>query len=242
LVTNNRKNLDPIENFLFEEKRGHCEFFATAAALMVRELGVEARVAYGWVGGKYFETNNMFVFRAREAHAWLEVKLDGYGWVLIEPTPPTALGNGMSRVAEAGEKMPTPDEFMEEEREAFEKKLENPARWALGLTIGFGVGAVILFLMRGETREDSRSRIDSAISKRKEAGYFAAWRRALGKRGFRNGAGLTVRRQVESMEDAPDFSKELIHYHYAVRYEELPVDPKRERGIEKKIEKWEDQK
>ncbi|MFN7341808.1 MAG: transglutaminase-like domain-containing protein, partial [bacterium] len=118
LVTENRKNLDPIENFLFEEKRGHCEFFATACALMVRELGVEARVGYGWSGGKYYDINKMFVFRAREAHAWVEVKLDGYGWVLMEPTPPQALGDRQPRLAETGEKMPTPEEMIQEEKEA----------------------------------------------------------------------------------------------------------------------------
>ncbi|MES2981436.1 MAG: transglutaminase-like domain-containing protein [Verrucomicrobiota bacterium] len=239
LVTENRKNLDPIENFLFEERRGHCEFFATAGALMARELGVEVRVGYGWAGGKYFETGNMFLFRAREAHAWVEVKLEGYGWVLMEPTPPVGLGQGLPRVAEKGEEMPTPEEMIEEETAALEDSSDHLAGWAFGLTGGFGMGAVLLFVLRGRTQEDSRGGSDSARGKRKEAGYFAAWRRALGKRGVRNHAGLTIRRQVESMEDAPDFSEELIRYHYSVRYEGHPADPKRERGIEKKIEKWE---
>lgn len=242
LVTENRKNLDPIENFLFEEKRGHCEFFATAAALMARELGIETRIGYGWAGGKYFEINNMFVFRAREAHAWVEVKLEGYGWVLMEPTPPDAFDNGEQRVAEPGEKMPTPEEMIEEELAALEKDSENLAGWAFGLTGGFGVGAVLLFVLRRRTREGSLGGSGSSAGKRKAAGYFAAWCRALGRRGVRNGAGHTVKRQVESMEDAPDFSRELIRYHYAVRYEGQPVDPKRERRIEKEIEKWEDTK
>ena len=59
---------------------------------MAREMGVESRVAYGWAGGSYFENDLMFVFVAREAHAWVEVKLDGYGWVVMDPTPPMVLG------------------------------------------------------------------------------------------------------------------------------------------------------
>lgn len=241
LVTENRKNLDPIDNFLFEERRGHCELFATAGALMARELGVETRVGYGWAGGKYFKINNTFMFRAKEAHAWVEVKLEGYGWVLMEPTPPVAMGEALSRVAEANEKMPTPEEMIQEEIAAMDQGTASLSSWAIGLTGCFGVGALLLFILRGRTLEDSsRSGSVSATGKRKEAGYFTAWRRAVGRRGVRNEAGLTVRSQVESLEDPPHFSEELIRYHYAVRYEGGAVDPKRERGIEKKIEKWED--
>lgn len=238
LVTENRKNLDPIENFLFEERRGHCEFFATACALMVRELGVDARVGYGWVGGKYYDTNKMFVFRAREAHAWVEVNLEGYGWVLMEPTPPMAMGDGLPRVAEAGEKLPTQEEIIEEELAEMAAKSENLTGWAIGLSAGFGLGAVILLLLRKRTRDVSQSGTDSSPAKRKEAGYFAAWQRAFGKRTGKIGVGVTLRNQIESLDQAPDFSRELIRYHYAVRYEGRSVDPKRERGIEREIDKW----
>ncbi|MCF7673974.1 MAG: transglutaminase-like domain-containing protein, partial [Akkermansiaceae bacterium] len=88
LDCDNPADLDPIENFLFAEQRGHCEYFATAGALLARSLGIPARVAYGWAGGTYYENSNMFVFRAREAHAWTEVCLDGHGWVVLDPTPP----------------------------------------------------------------------------------------------------------------------------------------------------------
>jgi hypothetical protein len=238
LVTENKKNLDPIENFLFEEKRGHCEFFATAAALMVRELGVEARVGYGWAGGKYYENDQMFVFRASEAHAWLEVKLAGYGWVLMEPTPPVGSGDALPRTAEADEKPPSPGEMTAQEEVVFSKDAEKITGWAIGLTTGFGVGAVLLLMMRARTREDVRGDSGGGSGKRKEGGYFAAWRRALGKRGAHD-TGLTLRRQIENLTDPPDFSKELVRYHYAVSYEGHPVDMKRERRLEKEIHKWE---
>jgi Transglutaminase-like superfamily len=240
LVTENRKNLDPIENFLFEEKRGHCEFFATACALMVRELGVEARVGYGWSGGKYYDINKMFVFRAREAHAWVEVKLDGYGWVLMEPTPPQALGDRQPRLAETGETMPTPEEMIEEEKEALEKADADLAGWAIALTAGFGLGAVFLLFLRKKTPEDSRGGSHSSSARHKESGYFVAWRKAFAKRCGKIGVGATLRNQVDSLDDAPEFSGELIRYHYSVRYEGRPIDPKRERGIEREIEKWAD--
>jgi transglutaminase-like putative cysteine protease len=89
----NPENLDPLENFLFHEKRGHCEMFATAGALCARALGIPARIAYGWAGGTYYESSNLFVFRAREAHAWTEVLIDGIGWVVMDCTPPASIGN-----------------------------------------------------------------------------------------------------------------------------------------------------
>lgn len=240
LVTDNRKNLDPVENFLFEEKRGHCEFFATACALMVRELGVESRVGYGWSGGKYYDINKMFVFRAREAHAWVEVKLDGYGWVLMEPTPPQATGDRQPRLAEKGEAMPTPEEMIEEEKEILKKADANLAGWAIALTAGFGLGAVSLLFLRKKAPEDSRGGSHSSSARHKESGYFIAWRKAFAKRRGKVGVGATLRNQIESLDDAPEFSGELIRYHYSVRYEGGSTDLKRERGIEREIEKWAD--
>jgi hypothetical protein len=239
LMTNNRRNLDPLENFLFEEKRGHCEFFATAGALMARELGIESRVAYGWAGGKYFEDDKMFLFRAREAHAWVELKLEGYGWVLMEPTPPIVLGSGLPRVADVGEKLPTPEELLEEEEAMFTQKSDHTKGWALGLAGGFGAGALMLSFLRGRRCEEARGGFDFSLGKGRETGYFAAWRKALGKRGFGNAGAQTLKRQVAKLTNAPEFTQELVRYHYAVRYEGRPVDVKRERLIEKEIEKWE---
>jgi hypothetical protein len=93
-------------------------------------------------------------------------------------------------------------------------------------------------MMRARTREDVRGDSGGGSGKRKEGGYFAAWRRALGKRGAHD-TGLTLRRQIENLTDPPDFSKELVRYHYAVSYEGHPVDMKRERRLEKEIHKWE---
>lgn len=240
LVTENPKNLDPIENFLFEERRGHCEFFATAGALMARELGVEARVGYGWAGGKYYDTTNMFVFRAREAHAWVEVKLEGYGWVVMEPTPPVALGGAEPRVAQAGEKMPTPDEVIEEELAELEKAERDLTGMTVALTVGFGLGAAVFILIRSRKREDAQGGSGSPRERRKDAGYFAAWRKAYARRGGKYRDGATLKNQVQSLDEAPEFSHELIRYHYMVRYEGGTSDPKRERAMEREIEKWGD--
>lgn len=82
-----RSGVDPIENFLFENKRGHCEFFATAMVLMCQSVGIQARLVSGYHGGEYNEAGGFFRVRQKDAHAWVEVYLQGRGWATFDPTP-----------------------------------------------------------------------------------------------------------------------------------------------------------
>ncbi|MFL5319040.1 MAG: DUF3488 and DUF4129 domain-containing transglutaminase family protein, partial [Myxococcaceae bacterium] len=75
---------DPLANFLFERKAGHCEYFATALTVMLRTLGVPARVAVGFYGGT--RNGDHYILRAGDAHAWTEV-LTAKGFVTVDATP-----------------------------------------------------------------------------------------------------------------------------------------------------------
>lgn len=88
LKTENRSDMHPIDNFLFEEKRGHCELFASSFVLMLRSIGVPSRMTCGYSGGEYDRTKDLYTFYQDNAHAWVEIYLEEYGWVLIDPTPP----------------------------------------------------------------------------------------------------------------------------------------------------------
>lgn len=78
---------DPIQNFLLTSKRGHCEYFASALALMCQSLDIPARLANGYYGGELNPVGGYYQFRARDAHAWVEIYLPGRGWTLFDPTP-----------------------------------------------------------------------------------------------------------------------------------------------------------
>ena len=78
---------DPVDWFLFDVKTGYCEQFATAATLMLRSLGIPARLATGYATGEYDPLLNQAVVRERDAHAWVEVWFGQYGWVPVDPTP-----------------------------------------------------------------------------------------------------------------------------------------------------------
>jgi transglutaminase-like putative cysteine protease len=79
---------NPLYDFLFVSKRGHCEFYSTAMALMLRTLGVPTRNVTGFIGGTYNRFAHSYAVRQGDAHSWVEVYLDDTGWTRFDPTPP----------------------------------------------------------------------------------------------------------------------------------------------------------
>jgi transglutaminase-like putative cysteine protease len=80
--------LMPLENFLFRARRGHCEFFATSMVVMLRTLGIPARLVNGFQKGEWNALDHYFIVRQKHAHAWVEVFFPSWGWVEFDPTPP----------------------------------------------------------------------------------------------------------------------------------------------------------
>ena len=78
---------DPLAHFLFVRKKGHCEFFASSMAIMLRTLGIPARVVNGFRGGELNDITGRYIVRERDAHSWVEVYFPEYGWVMFDPTP-----------------------------------------------------------------------------------------------------------------------------------------------------------
>jgi protein-glutamine gamma-glutamyltransferase len=78
---------DPLANFLFERRRGHCEYFASAMAVMLRTVGIPSRVVTGFRSAEFNDVTGNYVVRARDAHAWVEAYFPGYGWQTFDPTP-----------------------------------------------------------------------------------------------------------------------------------------------------------
>ena len=86
---------DPVDFFLFDRKKGHCEYFASAFAVLARAAGVPVRNVNGFLGGEWNEYQGYEAVRAGDAHSWDEVYFAGYGWVTFDPTP--AGGEELSR-------------------------------------------------------------------------------------------------------------------------------------------------
>src|SRR6266849_1743503 len=92
---------DPLANFLFERKQGHCEYFASSMAVMLRTLGIPSRVVNGFRTGEFNDLTSQYVVRASNAHSWVEAYFPNYGWVTFDPTPGASIParTGWSRVS-----------------------------------------------------------------------------------------------------------------------------------------------
>jgi len=76
----------PIDQFLFEERRGFCEHYASSFVILMRAAGLPARIVTGYLGGELNTIGNYFIVRQSDAHAWAEVWLEGKGWTRVDPT------------------------------------------------------------------------------------------------------------------------------------------------------------
>jgi transglutaminase-like putative cysteine protease len=79
--------LDPLEEFLFVRRAGNCEYFAAALAVMLRSLGVPARVVGGFQRGEWNPYGRYFMVRLADAHSWVEAYAEGPGWMTLDPSP-----------------------------------------------------------------------------------------------------------------------------------------------------------
>jgi transglutaminase-like putative cysteine protease len=79
--------MSPIDDFLFSQKKGYCEQYATAMVLMLRKLGIPARLVTGFLSGEWNDFGGYYLVRQQDAHSWVEVFFPHSGWIKFDPTP-----------------------------------------------------------------------------------------------------------------------------------------------------------
>jgi transglutaminase-like putative cysteine protease len=168
---------EPVEWFLFEQREGYCDYFASAMVLMLRSQGVPARWVRGYAGGEFDANRGLYVVRESVAHSWPEVYFPGFGWERFEPTP-ASYTNLPQRplTSEFGEDNDVlaggfvPDQAGPERFEEFNEFDEIPAApiggamtgtspWAQPLAIGgslIGLLALVAAALYGRWRFESR--------------------------------------------------------------------------------------
>ncbi|HNU66087.1 MAG TPA: DUF3488 and transglutaminase-like domain-containing protein [Methylotenera sp.] len=100
---------DPIDDFLFNTKRGFCEHYAISFVVLMRAAGLPARVVTGYQGGELNPHDNFLIVRQMDAHAWAEVWLKDRGWVRVDPTAavaPTRIERGIVEAARVARPAP----------------------------------------------------------------------------------------------------------------------------------------
>jgi hypothetical protein len=87
LDVGSKPSASPLEEFLFTRKTGYCEHYATAMAVMLRTVGIPARLVTGFLPGEWNDFGHYYAVRQQDAHAWVEVWFPRSGWVTFDPTP-----------------------------------------------------------------------------------------------------------------------------------------------------------
>jgi transglutaminase-like putative cysteine protease len=97
---------DSVDAFLFDTRRGFCEHYASAFAMLMRAAGIPSHVVTGYQGGTFNRFADYWIVRQSDAHAWDEVWIEGRGWIRIDPTAaidPTRVEQGLSDALSADE-------------------------------------------------------------------------------------------------------------------------------------------
>jgi protein-glutamine gamma-glutamyltransferase len=88
------KGSDPLAEFLFDAREGHCEYFATAMVIMLRKLDIPARIVNGFQMGEYNDLNRLYTVRESDAHSWVEVYFPrSNSWIEFDPTPAAGIND-----------------------------------------------------------------------------------------------------------------------------------------------------
>ena len=93
---------DGVDHFLFGLQEGYSEYFGSTMAVMLRTVGVPARLAVGYTTGDKVEGKEVYAVTDSHNHAWVEVYFPGFGWIPFEPTPGKALPGIYQLGAEEG--------------------------------------------------------------------------------------------------------------------------------------------
>ncbi len=254
LRVENPQELEPLTNFLYGERVGWCEHFASAAALMALEAGIPARVAYGFSGGTAYPGPRVVTYREFDGHAWTEVLLEGFGWVVFEATPPDQgalhpprpgdgggadrFGPDLSGYADAAS-LPGGDAGSQPEPVS-RRGWGDVAGWALRLgaaaLVGMALVALWRWAMRGaepepESEPEARAARDA---ERSAPAYLREFLRLCRERGRPKPMGETLREAASALARAGLDERalwRLADYHYAVSY----AGGARDRGEERSL-------
>ena len=240
LFPENPEKLGTLENFLSGSREGYCDHYSTATALLARTLGIPSRVAYGWAGGKYFQSQNLIVYRARESHAWTEIYLKDHGWVIFDTTPATETRQeGLASLASANETPPSTADlyFDDEEDEQLLSRLLKPIAALGGVTLLlFLLG---LFLRRPPAQTSLSSGGNAPLPRSPH--YLESFRRITAQLGIPMPPGRTLRQHLAKLQEtglAPENAEHLLSYHYQITYGMAKRQKATEKALSAALKKW----
>ena len=255
LLLRRDRRLDPLEDFLFQQRAGNCEYFAASMALLLRLEGVPARVVNGFQPGEWNEFGRYFTVRQRDAHAWVEAFIPGAGWLTFDPSPrakfEAAQGYGAGRLGRYLDFLRTRwtryvvnyslrDQMQAavhlrqrtaQVRDHVGAGLHALARW-LGLPIAVARWLAAAGMLAGAAAlllRRGRGAPHPRPRQRTNVWFYARLQRALARRGFVAAPGETplelTRRAAAAGGGALAPAEEIARLYYRVRFGAEPLAP-----------------
>jgi protein-glutamine gamma-glutamyltransferase len=213
LVASPRTNGDPILDFLVRKRTGHCEYFASALALLARSIAIPTRIVTGYRVGERHGVLEHWVVRENNAHAWVEAWLPDRGWTTWDPTPMVELPQHAAHDARSGRAV----------LELFGAAWDAVEDWLAARTIGelaaaalFGL-VVFVFQRWLRARKPPPAEIPHALRFTRPPRTFLDLERALAKRGLARRPGETLEAWASRLPEPA--TREAISDYAAARYQ-----------------------
>jgi len=131
----------PVDEFLFDTRRGFCEHYASSFAVLMRAAGIPARVVTGYLGGEVNPVGDYILVRQADAHAWVEIWLPNAGWMRVDPTAavsPARVERGIASALPASDNLPIfvrgDFELLQRMRLTWDSVTYTWNQWVLGYT------------------------------------------------------------------------------------------------------------
>ncbi len=230
----NDSNSPPLENFLFAEKRGYCDFFASASALLLRHMGIPSRVACGYMGGEPDPATDSWIFQEFHAHSWTEVYVEGRGWVICDFTPPSSESPSLAGTPPPSLNLAAFQDAgtggLKRESKRSHQAASHPSAWVPAiLVLGWLVTILGILFLKHRTPEQRATRIAARRRAKSEQqpDYLLEFLNMCQSLGHTRLPGQTLMEFLRDLKQArfchDDFD-ELIDYYYKSRYENAPPD------------------
>jgi hypothetical protein len=245
--------LTPLDNFLLGERKGFCDFYASAGCLLLRFAKVPTRIAFGYAGNDYDADSNVFIYTDDSAHAWTEIYVDGLGWTICDFTPPGDIGRLNHKVEQrpafdekafepAEKKEPEPEPKKEPDEFFLTKWWDDLVKQITAMrpveiiktVLGWlAVASLLALLVRwlAMKKKKEAAAKDSFAEDARQPAYFAEFLRIFREAGFPRLPGNTAREYYAALFDrglaGEEFSP-MISYHYGCRYTDAEPDREKE--------------
>jgi protein-glutamine gamma-glutamyltransferase len=204
-------NNEPLLDFLFEHKQGHCEYFATALALLGRAAGISTRVVMGY---RVSERSpfGYWVVRDRNAHAWVEAWLPGVGWTTADATPDEAQPFNRDHAASyAASSLDALAVAYDDTTEWLRQRslLETSVAWLVGCAV---LAAIVARGVRRRRRRDQLPEDEALLP------FMAPLLEALERRGHLRHSHEPLEELAARLPPAEDGAARLLQRYSALRY------------------------